>query len=592
MISKIKYEHLSLESPRESEEDRSDKPFSAFRCIQPLIIALSTSISHFSASINSLKTCPKELYINFVLKFCESYNYFAMSQVLVIYLHEEFGFSDIQAGACYGMWGASITFWGLLTSWINDNLGVRLSLLVGFTISFFATLLIASTTSTIVLLITLFAILPLGTSMGIPMLTVGIRRYTNSSNRGFAFGLYYSVMNIAAFVSGPVVDILNIGLKDGIVISNTKWSGNRLVILTASSVCICSVILTYTSLREVRVKDDSIDETHTTNNREFPVADISTHQQLDNLIPDTDKHTSDSHLHLAPCDINPSPSFSSVSSVNPAEQDIENPLFRLENTTNPLKSDEPHHQTNSLLTLEQPQEDLPEESPTADDTTKNDTTTTTEEYIPKHKSLCSTISEIAFTSKFLRFSLFTLFMINLKTVFRHLDATLPTYLIRIFGPNVSKGTIYSINPFIIMLLTPIVAAFTSSFAHYDMIKFGGFITAISPFCLVVSTSIPAAICMVVLLSLGEAIWSPRTYDYTMSIAPEGREASFAALAAAPLFAAKVPVGLMSGYLLSTYVPEDGNKDNAYMLWLIVGLMTLSSPILIAVLEKYIREKGN
>ena len=39
-------------------------------------------------------------------------------------------------------------------------------------------------------------------SMGIPMLTVGIRRYTNTENRGFAFGLFYSVMNIAAFVSG------------------------------------------------------------------------------------------------------------------------------------------------------------------------------------------------------------------------------------------------------------------------------------------------------------------------------------------------------------------------------------------------------
>ena len=43
--------------------------------------------------------------------------------------------------------------------------------------------------------------------------------------------------------------------------------------------------------------------------------------------------------------------------------------------------------------------------------------------------------------------------------------------------------------------------------------------------------------MVVLLSLGEALWSPRTYDYSMSVAPVGQEAIFTALAAAPLFAA-------------------------------------------------------
>ena len=34
------------------------------------------------------------------------------------------------------------------------------------------------------------------------MLTVGVRRYTDATNRGFAFGLFYSVMNIAAFISG------------------------------------------------------------------------------------------------------------------------------------------------------------------------------------------------------------------------------------------------------------------------------------------------------------------------------------------------------------------------------------------------------
>ena len=33
----------------------------------------------------------------FVLKFLESYSYFAVSQILVIYLHTEFGVSDITA---------------------------------------------------------------------------------------------------------------------------------------------------------------------------------------------------------------------------------------------------------------------------------------------------------------------------------------------------------------------------------------------------------------------------------------------------------------------------------------------------------------
>ena len=44
-------------------------------------------VSTLRASFKSLEHCPRELYINFVLKFFESYSYFAISQILVIYLH-------------------------------------------------------------------------------------------------------------------------------------------------------------------------------------------------------------------------------------------------------------------------------------------------------------------------------------------------------------------------------------------------------------------------------------------------------------------------------------------------------------------------
>jgi hypothetical protein len=116
-----------------------------------------------------------------------------------------------------------------------------------------------------------------------------------------------------------------------------------------------------------------------------------------------------------------------------------------------------------------------------------------EEFIPISESAWE-ISKELFTSKtFWRFSALTLLLINLKAIFRHLDATLPTYLIRTFGANVPKGTIYSINPFIIILLTPLVAALTGGYAHFDMIKYGSYLTAVSPFFLAFSTSIWATV---------------------------------------------------------------------------------------------------
>jgi len=62
--------------------------------------------------------------------------------------------------------------------------------------------------------------------------------------------------------------------------------------------------------------------------------------------------------------------------------------------------------------------------------------------------------------------------------------------------------------------------------------------------------------------------------YSILHSTQGREASFSALAAAPLFAAKVPVGLLSGYLVHTYLPEDGSRRDGQTMWLIIGLLTL------------------
>ena len=55
----------------------------------------------------------------------------------------------------------------------------------------------------------------------------------------------------------------------------------------------------------------------------------------------------------------------------------------------------------------------------------------------------------------------------------------------------------------------------------------------------------------VMLSVGEALWSPRLYEYAATIAPKGQEASYMALSSLPLFGAKLMVGITSGTMLAT-----------------------------------------
>ena len=81
----------------------------------------------------------------------------------------------------------------------------------------------------------------------------------------------------------------------------------------------------------------------------------------------------------------------------------------------------------------------------------------------------------------------------------------------------------------------------------------------------------------VTLSFGEALWSPRLYDYTATVAPPGKEASYMALSKVPMFFAKVAAGPATGFLLAWLCPEEGLR-NTELMWLIVGGSTLLSPI--------------
>merc|ERR1712217_259096 len=57
------------------------------------------------------------------------------------------------------------------------------------------------------------------------------------------------------------------------------------------------------------------------------------------------------------------------------------------------------------------------------------------------------------------------------------------------------------------------------------------------------------------------------------------EGTFAAMGSAPIFLAKLPVGILSGYLLQEYCPKTGPRDSTTMWW-IIFLITIPAPFLL------------
>jgi dipeptide/tripeptide permease len=190
---------------------------------------------------------------------------------------------------------------------------------------------------------------------------------------------------------------------------------------------------------------------------------------------------------------------------------------------------------------------------------------------------------------FWRFMLFVGLLALVRLVFQHYHFTWPKYVLRTMGESFPLGRFSSMNPILIIFGVPVVAALTRHRSALGCIIVGSFVTAASLLVLCLPASYPTIIVSIVLFAAGEALWSPRLFEYAATVAPRGREASYMGLSSMPYFLAKMAAGPMSGYLLAAYCPEHG-PGRPWIMWLIIGLVTLLGPVLIVVFRGVIEGK--
>jgi hypothetical protein len=138
------------------------------------------------------------------------------------------------------------------------------------------------------------------------------------------------------------------------------------------------------------------------------------------------------------------------------------------------------------------------------------------------------------------------------------------------GDGAPIGRLWVINSILIIVLVPLVSALTQRVSGYKMVTVGGVLCAASVFIVAMPTewfeplanSLPGwwlgygyldldgivhpyyvmITRFVVLLSIGEAFYSPRVDEYAAAIAPKGQEASYGALSDVPFLLAKLLIG--------------------------------------------------
>ncbi len=472
--------------------------------------------------------------------------YFGILTILGKFSSENVGLTDAQAGLVYSFVTGGITFAMLLFGGMSDKLGVRKSLVLAF-----LAMLIGR------FFISLSGTLNLGTGLWSPMfftliggLTVmvlayglfqpaayaGVKRYTNKKTAAMGYAVIYGFMNLGAFLSGFISSFTRHGFKDVFPPNGLTAVFWVYVLLTAVSLILTIVLITR------KTDKAAIDRVKQENDDADDAAGIE-HQEEEEVKPDI-------KVNNIPIII---VTLFAVLFFFLSGYGIENSINKIFDAQ--LFGLNIHIDVAFILFLVM-------------------IILATIDYLkrrPWHP----------FRDK--RFTFFIFILVPVQTLFAHNWLTLPYYLDRAFqGTVVSQyfEVFSNLNPVLIFLLTPIIAGLTASANVYKMMIYGTLVMAIPTFLLAVGPSIPLFLTYVLMMTIGEAMWSPRFLQWIAEVAPKGKVGLYMGVGQFPWFLDKVFTGFYSGYFLEKYCPKNTPVVDLHTgtMWFIYGLIAIITPV--------------
>ena len=217
---------------------------------------------------------------------------------------------------------------------------------------------------------------------------------------------------------------------------------------------------------------------------------------------------------------------------------------------------------------------------------------------------------------FWRFLVLVTLLLGVRAVFLYIALLHPKFWYRVIGPEAKVGLLQAFNPVLVIIGLILFIPLLHRFNVYKMLVFGAMITSISMFIIaippmgdvdVATWTYGTTIAFLLILTVGELIWSPRLQEYTAAIAPLGQEGTYLGLSMVPYFLAKLVVSGLSGKMLERWCPRPPEDEplqlqdkiaagevpffeSPYMMFTILGAVALIGTI-VAILGKPWFTKG-
>jgi MFS family permease len=184
---------------------------------------------------------------------------------------------------------------------------------------------------------------------------------------------------------------------------------------------------------------------------------------------------------------------------------------------------------------------------------------------PVRKKPLEIIRDVVHEPALLRLIVLIALILGVRAVYVYLYMLMPKYWERTIGPDAAIGVLNMINPFGIIAGLILFIPLANKFKVFNLLVFGAMISALSLFPMALPWQIyglgiakahyvMAILCMII-LTVGEVLWSPKLYEYTAAIAPKGQEGTYLGLSMIPWFLAKSVVSWFSGDWLMRWSPE-------------------------------------
>jgi POT family proton-dependent oligopeptide transporter len=206
---------------------------------------------------------------------------------------------------------------------------------------------------------------------------------------------------------------------------------------------------------------------------------------------------------------------------------------------------------------------------------------------PPARSMARVLADMGLVFGNFRFMLFLVIFSGFWAMFWHVFYALPFY-VKDFLKYPRFEVIETVDAMTIIVVTIPATALAKRLKPLSAMVLGFVLATACWFIMGSVPTIAGAVVAMMVFALGEAIQSPRFYEYVANLAPPDQVGTYMGFAFLPIAIGTFIAGWSSGYLVKHYV--EGGNPNAPQMWYVVGAYGVVSTILMVLYDRFVAPK--